>query len=476
MKTSAKRGAWVKFIVVTVVYLAFLYWIGVWWGLLLVPLIYDAYISKKIPWGWWRKSRSKTVRSVMSWVDAIVFALVAVYFVHLYFFQNYVIPSSSLEKSLLTGDYLLVSKMSYGPRHPLTPVHMPLTSHTLPVLGTKSYTTWPSFKYKRVKGFGKVERGDIVVFNYPAGDSVLARLQDRDYYVLCYEAASQLYPINVKDSSAAVAWQYRQLLYEAGREFLLAHPEQYGKLMARPVDMRENYVKRCVGLPGDTLQIRSNVVYINNEAQTTPANAQQNYAVTLKYDLPDDFCREYGISFEDRAYAGEQGGYIVRYMPLTQRALAALEARGDLVESIRPLMPTGGVTLFPHDQRTGWTCANYGPVYIPRKGATVKLTLDNLPIYERPIAVYEGNELKVEGETILINGSPADEYTFKMDYYWMMGDNRDNSADSRFWGFVPEDHIIGKPLFIWLSLDKDYGWADGKVRWERLFRSVDSYK
>ena len=469
-----RRRDYLRAAVATVLVCLFLWWISCPWGLVLVPFILDAYLWHIIPWQWWRHSSNPLVRFVMSWVDAIVFALVAVYFIHLYLFQNYVIPSSSLEKSLLTGDYLLVSKLSYGPRNPITPLHMPLTSHTLPVLNLPSYLRYPSLPYSRVAGLGSVERGDIVVFNYPAGDSVLSRLEDGDYYALCYEIALQLSPISLRDSSSAVAYRYRRALYAEGRDFILQHPAQYGKLLYRPVDMRENYVKRCVGLPGDTLLIRHDTIYIDGVAQPLPTHAQQTYKVTLRYDLPDDLCRREGISLEDRAFASDGGPYLVRYMPLTQGAREALLHRPDIVESITRLPSTGGIVLYPHDERVGWTCADYGPIVIPRRGMTIELNLDNLPLYERPIAVYEGNDLQVRGEEIFIGGKRATSYTFQMDYYWMMGDNRDNSADSRFWGFVPEDHIIGKPLFIWLSLDPDYGWLDGKLRLGRVFRSVSS--
>lgn len=467
---------WVKFIVYTLLYLLFLYWLNSWWGLIVVPLIFDAYITRKIKWQWWRESKNKTFRDIMSWVDAIVFALIAVYFVHLYFFQNYVIPSSSLEKSLLTGDYLLVSKVSYGPRIPNTPLHVPMTSHTIPGLNVKSYLDWPQWNYRRVKGLGDIKLNDIVVFNYPSGDSVVSNVQDMDYYTMCYEIGQELYPFSHRGLDIQSQRQLYEMQYHLGREYILQNESRFGKLLSRPVDMRENYVKRCVGLPGQWLRIKNGVVYNDGKPNKQPDEVQQSYMVTLKYELPTDFCKEYGITIEDRTEGGNNFNSNVRRMPLTQRAYEALKNRPDMVQDIYPAQPTGGISLYPHNLLTGWTCNDYGPLWIPKKGQTMKLHLHTLPIYERCISVYENNQLEVKDGKIFINGKETDRYTFKMDYYWMMGDNRDNSADSRFWGFVPEDHIVGKPIIIWLSLDKDYGWFDGKLRWKRLFRLVDNIK
>ena len=468
---------WTKFIVVLVLYLAFLWWLKSWLGLIVVPFIYDAYISRKIRWDWWKDLESFP-RMLMSWVDALVFALVAVYFINLFFFQNYVIPSSSLEKSLLTGDYLFVSKVSYGPRIPQTPLTMPLTQHTLPVGNIKSYIEWPQWDYRRAPGLGKIQLNDIVVFNYPAGDTVVSepRWQPQDYYQMCYGFGQQILHqqgINVQlDSLKPMDLRhFYELAYQAGRQYILSDPQEYGKLISRPVDRRENYVKRCLGLPGQTLQIKNHIVYINGKANKEPDNVQYTYFVKLKEMLPDELMKELGISQEDLTQLNQFG-----YMPLTKRAVTELSKRKDLVASISPNMEQTVGDIYPLNARYGWTRDNYGPVWIPQKGKSVKLTLENLPIYERPIRVYEGNDLQVTRDgKILINGKEAKEYTFKMDYYWMMGDNRHNSADSRYWGFVPEDHIVGKPIFIWWSSDPDRHGLNG-VRWNRLFRMVDNIK
>lgn len=473
-KEPSKSVQWAKCITVMILYLLFLFWVGSWWGLIVLPFIFDVYITKKIKWQWWKDSDSDVVRFLMSWVDALVFALVAVYFINLFFFQNYVIPSSSLEKSLLTGDYLFVSKVSYGPRIPETPLTMPLTQHTLPVLDCNSYVEWPHWEYRRVKGLGKVQLNDIVVFNYPAGDTLCSapQYQPYDFYGMCYSIGYQAVQErpNLDSLQAEQRLAYYNQIYQIGKQYIEDNKAEYGDIITRPTDRRENYVKRCVGLPGQTLQIKNRIVYLDGKPNKDPENVQYTYYVKLRQGLPDDLMKELGISMEDLTSLNTQG-----YMPLTKRAVAALAMRKDLVESITLNTDAPVGDLYPLNANTHWTRDNYGPIWIPAKGKTIHLTLDNLPIYERPIHAYEGNDLQVKNGKIYINGHQTDTYTFKMDYYWMMGDNRHNSADSRYWGFVPEDHIVGKPIFIWWSSDPDrHGF--GGIRWNRLFRFVDNIK
>ena len=324
---------WTKFAVVTLLYLIFLYWLESWLGLIVVPFIFDVYITKKIRWQWWKDSE-RPVRFIMSWVDALVFALVAVYFINLFFFQNYVIPSSSLEKSLLTGDYLFVSKVSYGPRIPQTPLTMPLTQHTLPVFGCKSYIEWPQWDYRRAKGLGKVELNDIVVFNYPAGDTLVSspQYQAADYYQMCYSYGSQLI-MDHPDMSKLTPQQQRDWynrVYNIGRNYILDNHPEFGSIISRPVDRRENYVKRCVGLPGQTLQIKDRIVYLDGKPNKEPDNVQYTYNVKLNQPLPDDLMHELGISMEDLTSLNQNG-----YMPLTKKAATALAKRRDLAAEPR---------------------------------------------------------------------------------------------------------------------------------------------
>ena len=471
-KYQPKKIEWIKGLVACALYIAFLVWIQSWWGIVVLPFIFDAYITKKINWGWWKDLEDPILRTIMSWVDAIVFALVAVYFVNIYFFQNYTIPSSSLEKSLLVGDYLFVSKMTYGPRVPQTPLHAPLCQHTLPMGIGKSYIESVQWDYKRVSP-KKVTLNDIVVFNYPAGDTIAYNWQNTDYYRMCKELYmyNMDVPSNLDSMSALEQYRFYNHAIQVGSDYVKSVPAQFGKVQWRPVDRRENYVKRCVGLPGQTLEIRDHIIYLDGVANKEPEEVQYNYDVVLKQQIPQSLIDELGISHEDLEALKNFGN-----MPLTAKVKAALEARPDLVESITYHKQDETGLLYPLNGHTGWTCDNYGPIWIPAKGETIQLTMENLPVYERPIRIYEGNDLQVTDDgRILINGKETNEYTFKMDYYWMQGDNRHNSADSRYWGFVPEDHIVGKPIVIWLSMDPDRGGLSA-IRWNRLFRLVDNIK
>ena len=338
---------------------------------------------------------------------------------------------------------------------------------------------WPQWKYKRVTP-KPVQLNDIVVFNYPAGDTIVSNVRyQTEYYAMCYGYGAGLYQQQTgtlpqpKDMSPLEQRQFYNTCYELGRQYIRLAPQEYGEVSWRPVDRRENYVKRCIGLPGQTLEIRDKVVYLDGKENPAPKNVQFNYHVQLKTNyLPDALIYELGLSVKD-----VKDLYASGEIPLTAEAKKGLEAHTEYVESITPI-ESRDMGLYPQNAYTGWTCDNYGPIWIPKKGESIKLTLDNIAVYERPIRVYEGNDLKITDEgDILINGQKATEYTFQMDYYWMQGDNRHCSADSRYWGFVPEDHIVGKPIFIWLSTDADRTWFSGHhIRWNRLFSLVDNIK
>lgn len=438
MKKFTKKQ-YIRFSIAAVLYGLFVLWMQNGWLTLGYILLADIFLTQYIPWGAWKRSKNPQIRNILEWVDDILFALVAVYFINIFIFQNYQIPSSSLEKSLLVGDYLFVSKLSYGPRVPNTPIAFPLVQNTFPFFNCKSYLDWPEWDYKRVKGFGHVKRNDIVVFNFPAGDTVALKVQNPDYY----------YSVE----------QY-------GREAIRLNKAEFGDVIYRPVDKRENYVKRCIGMPGDTIEIRDNQVYIDGVAIKNPEKLQFNYFVETSGLLSEEQFRLLDISKADRHLVNE-GLY---YLPLTQKA----------VETARKLPIVKKVTIepdpkgmyYPVDYPTGWSRDNYGPLWIPKKGATIHLTEENIGLYKRCIVNYEHNTLEVKDGKVYINGKPETDYTFQYDYYWMMGDNRHNSADSRSWGFVPEDHIVGKPIMIWLSLDKDRSLFDGGIRWNRMFRWV----
>ncbi len=451
---------WVKFAVWGLVYVLFIVWVGNFWWLFLLPLIFDLFVTRYIPWDFWKRTKNKTLYSICSWIDAIVFALVAVYFINLYLFQNYQIPTSSLEKTLLVGDFLFVSKASYGPRIPNTPLSFPLVQNTFPAWlgGGKSYFDKPQWEYRRLKGLTQVKRGDIVVFNFPAGDTVALKQQNPDYYSLCYYY---------------------------GKEVVHQRKDIFGEIVYRPVDRRENYVKRCVGLPGDTLQIIDNQIYINGQVLEDRDGVQYNYYVQTNGSLiTSNMFEKMDISVADRrlidgrTQAGAQEiaamdldpALPVYHLPLTKANYQAL-SNSRMITAIKMEPAWCGGDVYPFG-KTDWTRDNYGPVYMPRKGDKLDITPDNYAVYERLIRNYEHREIALKDSTVYINGAPADSYTFQMDYYWMMGDNRHNSADSRYWGYVPEDHIVGRPVCVWLSLDKDKGWFTGRIRWERFFKNA----
>jgi signal peptidase I len=456
---------WVKSGIWCLVYILFIVWVGNYRWLLGLPVVFDAFITKFVPWTWWKKTKNKSLLAIFGWIDAIVFALVAVYFINTFLFQNYQIPTSSLEKSLLVGDFLFVSKASYGPRVPNTPFSFPLVQHTFPLLECKSFLEHPQWDYKRLKGFDSVKRNDIVVFNFPTGDTVCVKQQNPDYYTWCY---------------------YR------GRDAVRNNKEEFGDIVYRPVDRRENYVKRCVAISGDWLQIKDNQVIVNSENQEKIPGIQFNYFVQVTGTaLTNDMFEKLHVSVEDRMLVDDRiASMIYRFenvaelakkynfdpnlqiyhFPMNEEAKAKISQ----IQGIKLALEISTENdVFPLGGGKNWTRDNFGPIWIPKKGMKLSLNSYNLPIYERIIRVYENNKLEVRGKDFYINDKLVKTYQFKMDYYWMMGDNRHNSADSRYWGFVPEDHIVGRPVMVWLSLDKDKGWFSGKIRWNRFFKNAE---
>lgn len=481
---SASTKQWMKFGIWGLIFLLFVLWLGNFGWLLLFPFIFDTFITKYIPWSWWKESKNKTVRTVMSWVDAIVFALVAVYLINSFVFQNYQIPTSSLEKTLLVGDFLAVSKVSYGPRVPMTPFSFPLVQNTFPVFNSKSYLEKPQIEYRRLKGLDTIKRNDIVVFNFPPSDTIAFKVQNPDYYTSCYREGAA-YMINVLNKKPE-----RDSCFMLGKKIVASKPQQYGEIMWRPVDRRENFVKRCIAIPGDSLKIINNQVYVNGKAQAKLEGIQFNYFVQTDGTRFTRTTQDnLGISNDDFAeldnnnyykliqQLGLNPNFPVYHFPLTAEAYEKLKkTRGVTNIVIEPdwvfVYQDRNADVFPLGSDLGWSRDNYGSIYIPRKGATVELNHQTYQIYSHAIRHYEHVDLTKKDDKYFIDNKEVRSYTFKMNYYWMMGDNRHNSSDSRYWGFVPEDHIVGSPMFVWLSLNKDKGWLDGRVRWKRFFKSA----
>jgi len=415
-------------------------------GALAAP-IYLPYIYYKEKPNWIGPDEAKKFKktTLREWADALAFAIVAATLIRGFYLEAFTIPTSSMEKSLLVGDYLFVSKVSYGPKFPNTPLSFPFAHHTLPLTEkTPSYLEWIKLPYFRLPGLEKIKNNDIVVFNYPEGDTVVLQHQDQSYY---------------------------QLVRDYGREFIYSQFD----VTARPVDKRENYIKRCIGIAGDTIEIIDQKVFINGKEVVFPEKHQFSYKVTTDGSLLSKNLLD-RLNITDPIYPDLNEPNTFNVM-LTDEAVNQLK-KYDFIKSIKPNITPKGIRdnrrklhIFPNHPDFYWNEDNFGPLWIPKKGATIQLTKENLILYKRCITIYEGNDLKEENGKIYINGKETNEYTFKMDYYFMMGDNRHNSADSRFWGFVPEDHIVGKAVFIWLSLDKNKPLSN-KVRWDRLFSFI----
>lgn len=399
-------------------------------------------------WKFWQKSteskddkpKKKKTRT-REWIDAIVFAVIAATIIRVFFIEAYTIPTASMEKSLLVGDFLFVSKVNYGARVPMTPVAFPFAHHTMPVTGTKAYWEGVKWKFRRLPGLSDIKRNDVVVFNYPQGDTVALEQQDADYYQMV----------------RAEGWQAINSRYT---------------IVSRPVDKRENYIKRCIAIAGDTISMSNGLVSVNGKAEKLKNTGEIGYEVVFKTpDVNPAVFEELGFSISEDIRS--------TMMPNTYEFNGTEEMMNkvkklDFVQSVKEFTAAPGereADVFPFDKNRNWNVDNFGPIIIPKKGWTVKLDSASMPLYERSIRIYEGNKLEKSGNGWLINDKPADSYTFKMDYYWMMGDNRHRSADSRYWGFVPEDHIVGKALFIWMSYDNN-GSFFSKIRWNRLLKGI----
>jgi len=428
------RNKWTKFGFWALLYVLWVIWLGNFWWLFGLVVIFDVFITGKVHWNFWKKRYKEGEKhsALNDWLDAIIFAVIVVTFINTFFFQAFKIPSSSMERTLYTGDHLFVSKLTYGPRVPQTPLTIPFTHNV--IFGKESYSTLIQNDYRRLKGIREVRRGDNVVFGFPHGDTVLRRAPAEDYHTL----------VRVLGKDAV---------------------SRLGETVVRPTDKKDHYVKRCVALPGDVLEIKDGLVWINGEKQEVYEGVQLSYKVkTNGQRINAKTLDKIGMNVQELYFDSSLPGYPA--MMLTSKALQEISQLPNVV-SIEDNLDRNpeecSLEIFPFTEDSGWTRDFYGPLWIPKKGETVSLDSTNLPLYERIITVYEGSDL----QEALKEGK----YTFKQDYYFMMGDNRHNSLDSRYWGFVPEDHLVGRPVVVWLSTDSGKKFPNN-IRWGRFLKFV----
>ena len=428
------RNRWTKFVFWALLYAAWVVWLGNFWWLFGLVVIFDIFITKKVRWNFWKKRYAEGEKhsSANDWLDAIIFAVIVVTFINIFFFQAFKIPSSSMERSLYTGDHLFVSKLTYGPRVPETPLTIPFTHNV--IFGRESYSTLIHRDYRRLKGIRELRRGDCVVFGFPNGDTVLRKAPMEDYHAL---------------------------VRMAGRKAVI---DNLGPVVVRPVDKKDHYVKRCVAVPGDTLQVIDGLVWVNGEQQTVYPGVQLSYrVVTTGQRINSKTIQKLGINASELYFDAGLPGYPA--MPLTTEMLDEVKALPNVTEVTANLerIAADSREIFPFTPDSQWTRDFFGPLWIPKKGATVSINEENIALYERIIRDYEHGDV----QKALEEGN----YSFRQDYYFMMGDNRHNSLDSRYWGFVPEDHIVGRPAVIWLSTDKGNRFPNN-IRWRRFLKFV----
>jgi signal peptidase I len=457
------QNKYVRFGFSATLYILFLIWLRNLWLLPGLIIIYDLYVSKKVNWTFWKKREGKN-NAVVEWIDALIFAVVAVTLINIFLFQNYKIPTPSMEGTMLVGDHLYVSKLAYGPRVPHTPIAFPFTQNRMPLINKESYVTWIQWKYKRLAGLTHVKRNDIVVFNFPAGDTVVLENSAASYYSIVRQFAFQQ---KMSDEVNSRQTKTDEEYYQMARDYVRSN----FTIVNRPVDRRDNYIKRCVAIPGDTIQVIDGIVYINGIREPSYEGLQYNYNVkTNGTPLNPRVLANYGISRE-YLNINANPNYVI---PLSESQISDLKSNIPEIISIeRYIERVSDFQIYPNIQSDQWNVDNYGPLWIPSKGTIIELTERNVATYRMAIENYEGNRLELKDGKVFLNGEEEQQYTFQMDYYFMMGDNRHRSADSRFWGFVPEDHIVGKPKFIWLSTNKERKFPHS-IRWNRMFKVIDS--
>ena len=437
------KNPFLRLLISTAIFTLWVLWLETYWLFLGLIIITDLHLTKYVNWRFWRKRLpvGKKHKWTTELFDSVIWAVLIAIFIRVFLFEAYSIPTSSMEKTLLVGDYVLVNKLRYGPRYPMTPITIPFTHNSLPFAKNRnSFLSTVQWPYNRLKGLTDIKRYEVVVFNYPEGDTVIQEQPEKSYYT-----------------------QVRQ----HGRNAI----KNKNNLLYRPVDKRDNYIKRVIGLPGDTIKIQHGIAYVNNIREKAIPDLQHNYSIKMMNDEDTSLL----IKLDIPKYDWTENVYNSIYtVPLTRDTYHKVIDSGifKAIVKFENIDPTESNRLiFPFNKRYTWTGDNFGPIEVPQRGRLVLLTLENLPIYERIIRAYEGNKLEVRNNYIYINDVRKTTYMFKMNYYFMLGDNRHNSNDSRYWGFVPEDHIIGRAGLVWLSIDQNKKFPHN-IRWNKMFKFI----
>jgi signal peptidase I len=415
-------------------------WTNLLYLLIFNLVLFDLFITRKVDWTLRKYGLPRHLQSIIEWIAILILAVVCSFSIKVLFVEAYKIPTPSMEETLLAGDYIFVSKLAYGPRLPQTPLAIPFYHNKLPS-GKKSYSERMKMPHKRLAGFSKVKRNDVIVFNFPEGDTMVVQYPGQNYY---------------------------SLVRQYGRDYILSEFE----IITHPVDKRENYIKRCIGVPGDTIQIYNGEVRVNGESKPAlPLQKFKYYVSTTGDPLPDTLLDSLKILKSSVTYNPVNSLHVLYLAAENLESLKSYPTVRSVKKYSEPTLSFQNQEIFPHSTDYRWTGDNFGPLKVPSRGDTIPVNTLSLPLYQRIIEVYEQNDLEVREGDIYLNDQLASHYVIQMEYYFVMGDNHHNSADSRYWGFVPEDHLLGKAVNVWFSLEPDKSILEG-LRKERIFKSI----